>query len=593
MQRFPTWLIAGLNEPFQLKPRIEWSPDWEHWFPLRPLSGSHGQNRTQQFRWQFQGTFAKDYDVSEQGIHPYGCRARIFLGVKTLRNPVFWFPQGVYSVVAAEENEAAISITGNSFEIDVAQSDFVQTRRIPDRRFQTYRSVAETLISEAVPDARFYWSDALLYGETCPVAYLNTGRWAAVSGTEQDISIMRALGGEGYCDANGAFRFVPTPTLDDAPVWRVAKGGALVGQARSFDREDVANVVGAGGDSADGTKSVGPVFAWDASPTSITYAGVDPVNRPGVDAGRFGVKPITYTSPLIDNEVQAGIVARAQLADKLGLHYNLALTSRFHPGVEAGDVIEVETYKGQVERHLLDGINYTWGAADMACEVRTPKQVFSTSSFIRVKATIASSDEQQTPADDEAGGNPEPPPVTPPADNGDEDDAPVTVTKSKSYTATGGRAFGSDGSTHSTSQLYQGYYSGTWGNNRSLVSFNYSGIQADMTGKTIKKCTLKFRVRFSYYNAGMTAVIGTHNSTSITSLPSSGLRTNLVRKSNCKAGQWVTVTLPLSAAKALANGSAKGIIFGPGPSTSKDYYGYHYIGGSNSPVLTFTYSYTA
>lgn len=587
MQTIPTWLVAALNDPFQLIPRIEWSPDWTTWYPLRPLSGSHTQDRTQQTRWTFSGTFAKDYAVGETGIHPYGPRVRIFLGIKTVRNPVFWIPQGRYSITSAQEDEDSIQLGGSSYEIDVQQADFVVTRRIPDRPNLNYRQQAEILIREAVPDARFVWDSRLAVLDPIPTGFFTSGRWNLIDGTDSDTSIMGALGGEAYCDFAGGFRFVPVPTLEDAPVWRVAKGGALVAVSRSFDRDDVYNVVAAGGDSTDGKTSVGPVYAWDAEPTSITYAGPNPVLRPGVGAGRFGVKPFIYSNSLIQTEVQAALAAKAQLANKLGLHYNLALTARFNPAVEAGDVIEVENYDDQIERHLLDSISYQWGAAEMTCAVRSPKDVFNPAALAVKRSYIAISDEVEfnpwrpdDPTGTDQGG-------TDPDDGGGTTPVPGSAT----FTLTDGRAYGGDGSSHSTTQMYQGYYSSTWGNNRSAIMFNYSSIASALSGKTITGCTLTFKTQFSYYNAGMTVVIGTHN-TGATTAPSTwsgitGEKTNRVKKTSCSAGNSYTVSLGTTIGNEFKAGTAKGIVFGPGPSTSKDYYGYNYKSGI---TLKFTYT---
>lgn len=592
MQDLPTWLLASLNDPFRLIPKIEWSADWRTWHPLRPQSGAHSQNRNQQARWQFQGTFAKDYPVGEKGLHPYGPRARISLGVKTLRNPVFWIPQGVYSIVSVGETEDNIEISGNSFEIDVQQSEFLKTRRVPDRRFMTYRQQTEALILEAVPDARFYWSNRLHHGERIPVGFFTSDRWTVIDGTDTAASVMGALGGEAYCDAAGGFRFAPVPTLGDNPVWRVAKGGALVSQLRTFDRDDVYNVVAAMGDSADGLTTVGPIYAWDNEPTSITYAGPNPVLRPGVGASRFGVKPFVYTNSLIDTDAQAGVAAKAQLANKLGLHYGLQLTSRFHPGVEAGDVIEVETYDGDVERHLLDAVNYTWGAADMGCEVRSPKEVFNPVATRRRLAYIAVSDESEfNPLSPEEDIDIVPPPETEPDPDPVPDPDPAPVAGSTTFGAASGRSYGSSGSAHSDSQMYQGYYSGTWGNNRSAIQFNYSAIQSLLAGKTVTGVTLRFKTQFSYYNDGMTAVIGTHN-TATTDRPATwsdvhGEKTNRIRKSGCTAGKTTSVALGRTIGNEFKAGTAKGIVFGPGPSTSKAYYGYHYRTGIQ---LTFYYT---
>src|ERR1044072_4801180 len=113
----------------------------------------------------------------------------------------------------------------------------------------------------------------------------------------------------------------------------------------------------------------------------------------GQGAGSFGVKPFIYTNSLINTEPQAGIAARAQLANKLGLHYGLQLSARFHPGVEVGDVIEVEKYDARVDRPLLDSFGDNWGAADMSCDVRSPKEVFNPSAIQRRLAYIGMSDE--------------------------------------------------------------------------------------------------------------------------------------------------------------------------------------------------------
>lgn len=589
MQTMPTWLVASLNDPYQLIPRVEWSADWHTWLPLRPLAGSHTQDRTQQTRWAFSGTFAKDYKVGEKGIHPYGPRARIFLGIKTVRNPVFWLQQGFYSITSVQEDESSIQVAGSSFEVDVQQADFVTTRRIPDIPYYNYRQQAEVLIKEAVPDARFNWDSRLLVKDRIPTGFFTSGRWTLIDGSDTDISIMGAIGGEAYCDASGGFRFVPVPTLADAPVWRVAKGGAMIGVSRQFDRDDVYNVVAAGGDSTDGTTTVGPIYAWDNEPTSITYAGPNPVNQPGVNAGKFGVKPFIYSNSLIKTEIQAALAARAQLANKLGLHYNLALTARYNPAVEAGDVIEAENYDGEIERHLLDTITYQWGAAEMTCAVRSPKDVFNPAAIQQRKGYIALSDEQTfdpwSPGDptgtqggggggDDGGGGGTPP-----------------VPGSKSYTLTDGKAYGGDGSLHSSTQMYQGQYSSTWTNNRSAIMFNYTAIAADLAGKTITGCTITYRTQFAYYNAGLTAVIGTHN-TAATTAPSTwsgvtGEKVNRVRKASCTAGSTYTVTLGTTIGKEFQAGTAKGIVFGPGPSTSLTYYGYHYKTGIK---LNFTYT---
>lgn len=590
MQYLPPWLTATIGGPFQLIPRVEWSPDWTTWYPLRAVSGSHSQDRTRQMRWQMSGTFMKDYLVGDAGVHPYGPRLRIYLGVKTIRNPVWWLPQGVYTIESVQEDEDTIQIAGSSYEVEVANSDFVKSRKIPDYRNESYRAAAEKLITEAVSDARFQWDDLLGYTQAIPTGYFTTGRWDLIDGNDTDVSIMGALGGEAYCDATGAFRFVTMPTLQDPSVWTVANGGAKVTSLRQYDREGVFNVVSAGGNSADGSTTIGPVWAWDDDPSSFTYAGPDPVNRPGDGSARYGVKPTSYTNTLITNDRQAGVAARAQLAKGVGLHYAVSLTAYYNPALEAGDVIEVENYQNLFEKHLLDSMTYTWGEASFQCVARSPKDLITGADYTRIsKSYIGLSDAvKQVSVDDNPGQDDSPPP--PPSD-GTGSTSGTTTSGKASFKATSIHAFKSDNSTvHSTSQIYQGYWSSTWGNNRSMVGFNYTAIRAALSGKNVTGVTLKFRTQHAYYNAGCTAVIGTNNATSQTTFNS--YTVNRKKVGSCSAGKWTTVSLGATIAKEFQTGASNGIVFGPGPSNSLTYYGYHYGTGSNAPVLTFTYTTT-
>jgi hypothetical protein len=244
-------------------------------------------------------------------------------------------------------------------------------------------------------------------------------------------------------------------------------------------------------------------------------------------------------------------------------------------------VIEVENYDDQIERHLLDSISYNWGAAEMSAEVRSPKEVFNPAAIQRRMSYVGISDEAQfnplAPDDDTA--------TAPPPDPGG-GGTPGSYTAN----ATAGRAYGASGSTHSDSQMYQGYYSSTWGNNRSAIMFDYTAIAAALAGKTITSCSVKFKTQFSYYNAGMTAVIGTHNTASTSRVAYGSLvsvKSNRVKKTSCKAGSTYTVSLGTTIGNEFKAGTAKGIMFGPGPSTSKDYYGYHYLSGIQ---LIFNYT---
>lgn len=370
-----------LHDPVRVTARLEWSPDWSTWLPLRIISGTHVQSRTVQTRWTFTAKVAKDYPVNAEhgALHSYGPRARLFLGVTTLRTGTYWIPAGVYSITAADESDDNVSIdlTGASFETEVIDSQFVQARNVPDHGGWSIRRQAETLITEAVPDAAFVWDPRVDARDLMPKAIVDNGRWDFIDGTDRSASICGAIGADAGCDATGTFVFTPTPTMSGAPTWSVARGGVLATVLRGYDRDNVKNLVAASGQAADGT-TAGPVYAWDADQRSITYAGPDPIHRLGQGAARFGVKPVVYTNSLITTAKQAGLAAHAQLAQYIGVHYEVSFTARFNPAAEVGDVIQIESRKGVMERHLLDSISYDWTSMVASCVTRSPKEDIQT-----------------------------------------------------------------------------------------------------------------------------------------------------------------------------------------------------------------------
>lgn len=167
-------------------------------------------------------------------------------------------------------------------------------------------------------------------------------------------------------------------------------------------------------------------------------------------------------------------------------------------------------------------------------------------------------------------------------------ETPVT-TYTKTYSSTWSRSYNGSGSLlHSNDDIYQGQYSGTNGNQRSLIGFNYSTIQSDLNGATIKKVELTMKNIHFYNNSGGTAVLGTHNYTSAPSTWSDGSVNQSRTTYSWAKGATKTVDLGVSYGNDLKSGSAKGIALGPGDSTSLTYYGY-FDGTVGSPKLKITY----
>lgn len=167
----------------------------------------------------------------------------------------------------------------------------------------------------------------------------------------------------------------------------------------------------------------------------------------------------------------------------------------------------------------------------------------------------------------------------------------------KTYTATASDSFQSDGTDRNIAECYQGEYSGTNGNQFSMMAFNYSQIQSDLAGSTINKVEVYLNNNHFYNNDGGTAIIGTHNQTSVGGNHSYGeVNANLSRQSWSK-GQAKWVTVPNSIGTAFRDNTAKGLALGKGQtsggslSNSNEYYGY-FAGATQSgpPKLRITYT---
>lgn len=163
-------------------------------------------------------------------------------------------------------------------------------------------------------------------------------------------------------------------------------------------------------------------------------------------------------------------------------------------------------------------------------------------------------------------------------------------TYTKTYANTWSRSYNGSGALlHSNDELYQGQYSGTNGNQRSLIGFNYATIQADLAGATITKVELTMKNVHFYNNSGGTAVIGTHSYTSAPSTWSGGSVNESRENESWAKGATKTVTLSNSFGTDLQSGAARGIAIGPGDSTSLTYYGY-FDGRVGQPKLKITYT---
>lgn len=142
-----------------------------------------------------------------------------------------------------------------------------------------------------------------------------------------------------------------------------------------------------------------------------------------------------------------------------------------------------------------------------------------------------------------------------------------------------------------TTDLMQGYYSATNGNQRSLCGFSVTGIPS---GATVTDAKLVLNAAWWYYNDGGTSIIGTHNKASEpASYSGSGVDTDRFRSTWTTKTGSKTIDFSNAIGQEFADGDIEGFVFGPGPSTSFEYYGGFVGAGSSRPVLKLTYKWFA
>ena len=169
-----------------------------------------------------------------------------------------------------------------------------------------------------------------------------------------------------------------------------------------------------------------------------------------------------------------------------------------------------------------------------------------------------------------------------------------TTTRTKTFDCTWSRTFnGSGGQIDAGENATQGYFSGTNGNQKAAIGFDDASIRNTLSGATVDKVELYLYFSHWYYNSGGTAIIGRHGSTAAqSSWNSIGNKfTDVIRKGNWPkpGGQWVDITSMY--ANGWKNGDVTGVLLGPGPSTSKEYYGTaHGANQNNHPKVRFTYT---
>lgn len=191
-----------------------------------------------------------------------------------------------------------------------------------------------------------------------------------------------------------------------------------------------------------------------------------------------------------------------------------------------------------------------------------------------------------------------PSPTPAPPDDSPNPPQPDPVQSYKhTWWATWARSYDSDGGTRQgddTTDLYQGYISGTHGNTRSLFGFDYADMQSRLAGATIDKVTITYRVKYAWGGAGIRVCLSSHTYGSKPGTWSgSNVNNDVADWGSQKAGVTYTHDLTgMGIGSGFRDGTIKGLGFGPGLSNSAStYYGRMYGNPSSSsrPRITINY----
>lgn len=144
------------------------------------------------------------------------------------------------------------------------------------------------------------------------------------------------------------------------------------------------------------------------------------------------------------------------------------------------------------------------------------------------------------------------------------------------------------------SNLTQGYYSGTNGNQKAACGFDSSNIMQALNNATITKVELYLYANHWFYNGGGLFVLGFHGHTGGAPATWDGIENKFPDREHDMhfakpGGRWVDITD--WAPSGWATGDKTGILFGPGPTNDWTYYGaFNGPAQMNKPQLRITYT---
>lgn len=274
-------------------------------------------------------------------IAPIGTELRPYRGIRYPSGATEAVPLGVFRV--------------DAHAMSVAPGGGISIRSAPDRWVGVQRARFETPEASdpgalAVAEAQRLVTDATAVGVAGNTATSTATVGALVYDRDREDIVNKLLtsaAAEAYHDWDGDLVIRDVPLLGQVPAWTVDAGatGVLLGGSRARDRSRTYNVVVVTCEVLDGQTPPAPVVVEDDDPTSSTWVG-----------GPMGRVPYFWQSPVILTTGQAQSAGRAILNRVKGTNAQLDLDAVVNPALDRGDVIEVVTSDGTVERHLIAGL---------------------------------------------------------------------------------------------------------------------------------------------------------------------------------------------------------------------------------------------
>jgi hypothetical protein len=273
-------------------------------------------------------------------LAPYGHYVYVERGLAYGNGQREWVGLGYYRIDTIEQDEApggVIEISGSDRNAGLRDGRFLAPQQFPST--MTNGDLVNALIWGVYFFAGIIeWDDTDVRDDT-----INRTIVAEDDRLGTLLDLLKSLGKIGYWDHRGIFVIKTPPSTAGAPAWTIDAGqdGVLVQMSRGLTREGVYNAVVATGEAGDTTAPAYGV-AFNLDPSSPTYYG-----------GEFGSVPMFYSSPFITTDAQARTAAEALLRQKLGLPYQVDLSSIANPAIEPYDVLGVAYPKTSRSRALL------------------------------------------------------------------------------------------------------------------------------------------------------------------------------------------------------------------------------------------------